>query len=98
MTHFRLDFWTADPTSTPAAFLIKLVDFGADGLYGGGDDLEHELIFDAMSEPPLQHHTWVSFDISLNAFTTLVSVEHLAQLIISGDPDTVYLDNVLFHR
>jgi hypothetical protein len=98
MTHFRLDFWTADPTDPPAVFKIKLVDFGADGLYGGGDDLEHELTFDAMSEPPLQHHTWVSFDISLNAFTTLVSVEHLAQLIISGDPDTVYLDNVLFHR
>jgi hypothetical protein len=98
MTHFRLDFWTADPTSTPAAFLIKLVDFGADGLYGGGDDLEHELVFNQTSEPPLQTGSWVSFDIPLSEFSTLITREHLAQLIVSGDPDTVYLDNILFHR
>ena len=98
MTHFRLDFWTADPTSAPAVFLIKLVDFGTDGLYGGGDDLEHEIAFDENSDSPLTTGSWVIFDIPLSEFSTLTTREHLAQLIVSGDPDTVYLDNILFHR
>ena len=98
MTHFRLDFWTADPTELPADFRIKLVDFGADGIYGGGDDREHELEFDRLSDPELHSGSWISFDIPLSEFTTLTSREHLAQLLISGDPNTVYIDNVLFHR
>ena len=53
MTHFRMDIWTPDPTALPAVFKIKLVDFGANGIFGGGDDVEHELTFNANSTPPL---------------------------------------------
>lgn len=98
MTHFRLDFWTPDPTNTPAVFKIKLVDFGADGVFQGGDDVEHELTFDANSTPSLVTGNWVSFDIPLSQFSGLTTRGHLAQLIISGDPNTVYVDNVLFHK
>jgi hypothetical protein len=98
MTHFRMDIWTPDPTALPAVFKIKLVDFGADGVFGGGDDVEHELTFNANSTPPLVTGNWVSFDIPLSNFTGLTTRGHLAQLIISGDPNTVYVDNVLFHK
>ncbi|MEJ2103799.1 MAG: hypothetical protein P8X47_04385 [Ignavibacteriaceae bacterium] len=98
MTHFRMDIWTPDPTALPAVFKIKLVDFGADGVFGGGDDVEHELTFNANSTPPLVTGEWVSFDIPLSNFTGLTTRGHLAQLIISGDPNTVYVDNVLFHK
>ena len=47
MTSFRMDVWTPDPTASPAVFKIKLVDFGADGAFAGGDDSEHELSFSA---------------------------------------------------
>ncbi len=94
MTHFRMDFWTPDP---PAVFKVKLVDFGADGIYGGGDDTEHELVLDANTTPGLLSKEWVSLDMLMSDFTGLASVEHLAQLIISGDPNTVYLDNILFY-
>lgn len=97
MTHFHMDIWTPDPTALPAVFKIKLVDFGANGVWSGGDDVEHELSFTAGSTPPLTSETWVSFDIPLTAFTGLVTRQHLAQLIISGDPNTVYVDNVYFH-
>jgi hypothetical protein len=60
--------------------------------------VEHELTFDAASTPPLATGQWVSFDIPLANFTGLTTKGHLAQLIISGDPDTVYVDNVYFHR
>jgi hypothetical protein len=94
---FHMDIWTADPVNDPAVFKIKLVDFGADGAFAGDDDAEHELTFSANSDPALQNYNWLSFDISLDDFTGLNTTAHLAQLIISGDPNTVYVDNVYFY-
>jgi len=98
MTNFFMDIWTPDPTALPAIFKIKLVDFGADGVFGGGDDKEHELTFDANSTPSLQTGSWVRFDIPLSDFTGLTTKAHLAQLIFVADPNTVYVDNILFHK
>jgi len=98
MNYFRLDYWTPDPTAAPAVFRIKLVDFGADGAYGGGDDVEHELSFTDTSTPALETGSWVTFDIPLSSFTNLVTRGHMAQLIISGSTPTAYIDNVLFHQ
>jgi len=96
MTHFQMDVWTPDATAAPAVFRVKLVDFGANGVYdGGGDDVEHELTFD---DNTMATGSWVRIDVPLSDFTSLVTREHLAQLIISGDPGTVYVDNVLLHR
>lgn len=97
MTHFHMDIWTHDPTAMPAIFKIKLVDFGADGAYAGGDDTEHELTFNATTTPALVSDAWIGFDIPFTMFSGLVNRGHLAQLIISGDPNTVYVDNVFFH-
>lgn len=99
MTHFRMDIWTPDATALPAVFKIKLVDFGANGVWdGGGDDVEHELTFDASTTPALATGSWVTFDIPLTDFINLVTTGHMAQLVISGDPNTVFVDNVLFHK
>jgi len=99
MTHFRMDIWTPDPTGDPAALRIKLVDFGADGVFGGGDDSEHEISLTAASEPTaLATARWVSFDIPLSEFDSLAARDHVAQLIISGDPNTVFVDNVYLRR
>ncbi|MCF7910959.1 MAG: glycoside hydrolase family 16 protein [Candidatus Cloacimonetes bacterium] len=98
MTYFHMDIWTPDPTAAPAVFKIKLVDFGADGAWSGGDDVEHELTFDANTTPALQTGSWVSFDIPMTDFTNLVTTAHLAQLVISGDLSTVYVDNIFFYK
>ncbi len=63
MTHFRMNIWTPDPTSLPAVFKIKIVDFGANGAFGGGDDVEHELTLNANSTPPLVTGNWVAYFI-----------------------------------
>ena len=94
MSHFHLNVWAPQGT----VFRVKLVDFGADGLFGGGDDREHELSFTGSSTPPLAIGSWVTLDIPLADFANLSSRGHLAQLIISGDTGTVYLDNVIFHQ
>ena len=98
MTHLRMDLWTPDATAAPAVFKVKLVDFGAGGVFGGGDDVEHELTFTAATTPALATGTWVTLDIPLASFTGLTTRGHLAQLIISGDLRTLYVDNVLFHK
>ncbi|MBN2830107.1 MAG: hypothetical protein JXR56_07295, partial [Candidatus Cloacimonetes bacterium] len=95
MTHFHMDVWTPDDTSAPSQFKVKLVDFGANGVWGGGDDVEHELTF---GETTMNTESWVSLDIPLTDFINLTTRGHLAQLIISGTPNTVYVDNVYFYN
>ncbi len=97
LSHFHIDVWTPDPTGTPAALRIKLIDFGGDGLSGGGDDVEHELSFDATTIPALTTGSWISFDIPLSDFTGLTSTGHLGRIVLSGDPNTLFVDNVFFY-
>ncbi len=92
MTHFHLDVWSDDFTF----FGIKLVDFGADGVFGGGDDVEHQINFEA----PMQGG-WVSLDIPLVDFTGLTTQGNMAQYILVGQPTgatTIYIDNMYFHK
>jgi len=89
MERFHLDVWTANAST----FKVKLVDFGVDGAFGGGDDTEHELSF----SPTLGE--WFAIDVPLTAFTNMTSRSHLAQLIFVGGGDkTVWLDNIYFYR
>jgi hypothetical protein len=89
MTHLRLDYWTANMNP----FMVKLVDFGTDGQYAGGDDSESELSFQPVAQ------TWNTLEIPLTQFTGLNSLSHFSQLILSGEPagtGVVFVDNVLF--
>ncbi len=91
MTDFNIDVWTPNMT----AFRVKLVDFGADAAFGGGDDTEHELVF----TPTL--NGWNTISVPLTDFTNLTGKAHIAQIIFSGLPTgtgTVYLDNVYFSK
>jgi hypothetical protein len=91
MTNLHLDVWSADFTS----FSVKLVDFGADGAFGGGDDVEHQVNY-----VPNQGE-WVSLDIPLTLFTDLTTKSNLAQYVLVGEPmgsTTVYLDNMFFYK
>jgi len=100
MTHFRMDIWTPDASAVPVAFKVKLVDWGADGNFGGGDDKEHELSFEATTTPALTTGAWITLDIPLAQFTGLTTRANLAQMILVGlDPiNTVFVDNVLFYK
>jgi hypothetical protein len=88
MTTYHIDYWTPDAT----VFKIKLVDFGANGIYGGGDDSEDELTFTPATSG------WVSYDIPLSSFSGLASRAHLAQMIFVASNSTVYIDNVYFWK
>ena len=95
MTHFHIDVWTPDPTTAPNNFKVMLVDFGANGVYGGGDDVSHEI---TISAPTLQSNKWVSLDIPLANFTGLTTRAHLAQLVLSGTVSNLFIDNVYLYK
>lgn len=92
MTHFHTDIWTGDATE----LRIKLVDFGTDGAFDGGDDTEHELIIENLTQKE-----WMSIDLPLSDFTGLTTKANISQLIYVGAPskqNTVYIDNVYFYN
>jgi hypothetical protein len=92
MTHFHIDIWTPDETAGKT-FKIMLVDFGANGVFGGNDDSSSEI---SVSSPPLASQKWISLNIPLSSFSGLKSKSHLAQLVLSGELPNVYIDNVYF--
>jgi hypothetical protein len=97
MTHLHVDVWKQNSASP---FKIKLVDFGANGAYGGGDDVEHELLYNSTNQPSIAGNEWVGLDIPLSSFAGMTTREHVAQMIISGGGtgDTLWVDNVYFYN
>lgn len=98
MDYLHIDFWLPE-----GVFMIgvKLVDYGADGVYGGAPDSEKELIFTAGTTPSITPGTWSSLDIPLSDFMVpggLVQVEALAQLFITGSDITAFADNIYFYN
>lgn len=92
MLYVHIDVWSPNFTF----FGVKLVDFGPNGVYGGGDDVEHQVNFNAPTQ--LQ---WVGLDIPISDFTGLTTMENLAQYILVGQPSgstTVYVDNFYFYN
>jgi hypothetical protein len=87
MNLFHVDMFTPNMTS----FGVKLVDFGADGAYGGGDDREHQI-----NLTPTQNG-WNSYNLLLSDFTGLTTIAHIAQIILVGNNNgTAYIDNMYF--
>jgi len=99
MTYLHLDIWTPNITD----FHVKIVDFGANGVYDqNGDDTAVEVAVNATTTPALTGlKQWVSLDIPMASFAAM-NKQHLAQLLfVSTTPygaGTVYVDNVYFHN
>lgn len=93
MTHFHLDAYLPSGST----LRIKLVDFGANGAFGGGDDSEQELTFNAGTSPAITTGAWSSLDIPLSSFTNLTGRANLAQMTLAGT-NTLFVDNVYLHR
>jgi len=92
MEMVHIDFWTPNITT----FKLKLVDFGADGQYAGGDDKDGTYI----RESPTKGG-WNSIDVPLSSFDGLTTRSHISQVILAASPagsSTVFIDNLYFYR
>lgn len=89
-TTLHLDIWSPDTNELK----IKLVDFGADGAFGGGDDTEHEINFG-----PTTANEWIAYDIPLTDFIGLGSTANIAQIVLVNSPQgTLFVDNIYFYN
>ncbi len=94
MDTLHMDIWTPDPISVGSVFKVLLIDFGANGVFNGGDDSSHEI---TISNSSLSSGNWISLDIPLSSFTGLSSRANLAQMVLSGTLANLYIDNVYFY-
>ncbi|WP_438965187.1 Ig-like domain-containing protein [Flavobacterium sp.] len=99
MTHVHLDAFIPGPIAPGRQLRVLVVDFGADGVFGGGDDTRHSTTFTANTPTAVVSQNWISIDIPFSAMPNLASRSHLAQLILEGgDGSVIYVDNIYFHN
>jgi hypothetical protein len=83
--------WTPDITS----LLVKLIDLGPDGAFGGGDDAEVILTI-----PITTQNEWTTVEVPFSGNAAFQG-RHIAQVIIDGlqvGGNTLYVDDMLFHN
>jgi hypothetical protein len=96
MTHLHINIYLPNPVVTGSQFKVQLVDFGADGTFGGGNDTSHTLTFQGAT---LVSGQWITLNIPLANFTGLAARAHLGQIIFEGTNITnFYADNIYFYK
>lgn len=96
MTHVHLDVFFPGAIAPGRQLRVLVVDFGADGVFGGGDDTRHSTTITA---PTLVSNKWIGIDIPFSNMTTLKSRANLAQLILEGgDNSVLYVDNIYYYK
>lgn len=96
MSNLHLDVFFPGTIASGRKFTVTVLDFGADGVYGGTDDTKHATTFTA---PILDSKKWISLDIPFSSMPNLKSRSHLAQLIFEGgDGSAVYVDNIYYYK
>lgn len=96
MTHVHLDVFFPGAIAPGRQLRVLVVDFGANGVFGGGDDTRHSTTFTA---PTLISQQWIGIDIPFSAMPNLASRSHLAQLILEGgDGSVLFVDNIYYYN
>ncbi len=96
MTHFVINLYIPNAFTGSPNFQIELVDFGADGVFGGTDNRSHRLTF---TPPSITAQNWITLNIPLTSFTGLTTRAHLGQIIFEGtNIPGFYADNIYFRR
>ena len=86
------------PGEVPANFdfLISVVDFGVDGIQGGGDDTRQQIF---VSKADVVANSWITIEAPLNLLTTKNNVGLIIYENINGSSlSNFYLDNIYFYK
>ena len=96
MSHLHVDLYLPNTIAAGTNFKINVIDWGANGVYGGGDDSNSIRTF---TSPTLVSQNWISLDIPFTSLTGLTSRTHLGQIIFEGTNITnFYADNIYFYN
>lgn len=93
-SNLHLDLYFPDNIISGAAFKVRVLDFGADGAPGGGDDVSDIV---TLSNPALAARTWLSYDIPFSSLPGLTTKAHFGQIIFEGtNIANFFADNIYF--
>ena len=96
MSHLHTDIYFPNAIAPGTNFKIKLVDFGADGVFGGGNDTSSTI---TLTAPTLVAQSWIPLNIPFTSFNQLGSRAHLAQIIFEGtNISNFYADNIYYYN
>ena len=96
MSHFKMDIYLPQTIQPGANFSVQLLDWGGDGVYGGGDDTSATKIYTASN---LQGQKWITIDIPFSSLSSLASRKHLGQIILAGtNVEAFYADNIYLYN
>lgn len=96
MSTLHLDLYLPNAVASGSNFQIQVVDFGADGVFGGSDDKTgtYNITTSAMAS-----QVWKSYDIKLSQFTGLTTKAHIGQIIFVGtNLSNFYADNIYYYN
>ena len=96
---FQFTVYRTDPY---ADLKVKLVDYGADGVSGGSDNSEHEIVFSQANGNAIGSGAWVPIEILMTDLTGLSNQTAIGQIVVSsheagttaGSGETIYLDDI----
>lgn len=93
-SNLHLDLYLPDNINSGAAFKVRVLDFGANGAPGGGDDVSDIV---TLTNPALAARTWLSFDIPFSSLPGLSTKGHFGQIIFEGtNISNFFADNIYF--
>jgi len=101
MTRMHLDIFVPDSFDPGSTLRVNLIDFGADGDFGGGDDSSVSVIISSDSTPELVSGDWISVELDI---TGLANRSNLAQIVFDASSDTsprpsnFYVDNIYLYK
>lgn len=94
MTHFHMDFWTAETELDGKVFNSKFSHWGGTG----GEVSAFELNINTATDPAIQSGTWVTIDVPISSFVGDVTRDDVAQFLITSNLGIVYVDNIYLYR
>lgn len=96
MTHFHVDIQVQEAISPSDYIKIQLGDFGANAVFGGGDDTNGTVTYTGST---FSTGNWVSIDVPFASFAGLTNRAHLAQILFISDGtiSNILVDNMYFY-
>lgn len=93
-SNLHLDLYFPDNINPGATFKVRVLDFGANGAPGGGDDVSDIV---TLTNPALAARTWLSYDIPFSSLPGLTTKGHFGQIIFEGtNIPNFFADNIYF--
>ncbi len=95
MTHFHMDFWTAESDLVGKVFNLKFSQWGGTT----GEVSAFELPLNTGTTPAVESGKWVSVDVPISDWTNAPQTrDDIAQFLITSNLDIVYVDNIYLYK